>query len=73
MPTKFTLPTRTDRRTRITKPEDNAALDYPTSVVLPQVHPGRALARELDARGLSANVRAEQELGDRINQEVDAA
>jgi antitoxin HigA-1 len=124
MPTKSTLPTRTDRVTRTTKSEADEVFDYPTGVVLPPVHPGRTLARELDARGLSANALAlklrvpanrlteilrgqraispetalrlgryfgtgavfwmtlqgnydlalaEQELGERINQEVDAA
>jgi addiction module HigA family antidote len=108
----------------MTKSGDDEVYDYPTGVVLPAVHPGRTLARELDARRLSANALAlklrvpanrlteilrgqraisaetalrlgryfgtgagfwmtlqgncdlalaEQELGERINQEVDAA
>jgi addiction module HigA family antidote len=58
MPTRSTLPTRTDRGTRITKSEGEEVFDYPTGVVLRPVHPGRTLARELDARGLSANALA---------------
>jgi hypothetical protein len=58
MPTKSTLPRRTDRGTRITKSEDNEVFDYPTGVVLPPMHPGHTLARELEARGLSANALA---------------
>jgi antitoxin HigA-1 len=58
MPTKSTLPTRTDRGTWMTKSGDDEVYDYPTGVVLPPVHPGGTLARELDARGLSANALA---------------
>jgi hypothetical protein len=42
----------------ITKSEDNEVFDYPTGVVLPPVHPGRILARELEARELTANALA---------------
>src|SRR5271166_4791927 len=58
MPMKSTLPTRTDRGARIVKGDDNEVFNYPTGVVLSQVHPGHTLVRELDARGLSANALA---------------
>jgi antitoxin HigA-1 len=58
MHTKSTLPARTDRDTRMTKSGDDEVFDYTTGVVLPPVHPGHTLARELDARGLSANALA---------------
>ena len=58
MPTKSTLPTHTDKVTRIAKGDDNEVFDYPAGVTLSPVHPGRTLSRELDARGLSANALA---------------
>ena len=58
MPTKSILPTSTDRGTRMTKSGDDEVHDCPTGVVLPPVHPGRTLARELEALGLSANALA---------------
>jgi addiction module HigA family antidote len=58
MPMKSTLPTRTDKGTRIARDDDSQIFAYPTGVVLPPVHPGHTLARELDARGLSANALA---------------
>ena len=58
MPTKSTLLPRTDRRSRTAKADDNEIFVYPAGVVLPAVHPGRTLARELEVRGLSANALA---------------
>jgi antitoxin HigA-1 len=58
MPTKSTLLTRTDRNARAAMAGDNEIFVYPTGVVLPAVHPGRTLARELEVRGLSANALA---------------
>jgi antitoxin HigA-1 len=38
--------------------EDNTVFEYPDGVSLPPVHPGRTLASELEARGLTANALA---------------
>ncbi|MGC1413579.1 MAG: HigA family addiction module antitoxin [Acetobacteraceae bacterium] len=38
--------------------EDNTVFEYPDGVSLPPVHPGRTLASEIEARGLTANALA---------------
>jgi addiction module HigA family antidote len=38
--------------------EDNTVFEYHDGVSLPPVHPGRTLASELEARGLTANALA---------------
>ena len=59
MPTKSTLPTHTDRGTRITKGDDNEVFDYPTGRCASSGAPWPdPCAQELDARGLSANALA---------------
>jgi antitoxin HigA-1 len=58
MPMKATLPTRPDKGSRIARNDDSEVFAYPTGVVLPPVHPGHTLVRELDARGLSADALA---------------
>jgi addiction module HigA family antidote len=39
----------------MTKMDDNEIFEYPRGLILPPVHPGRTLARELETRGLTAN------------------
>jgi antitoxin HigA-1 len=38
--------------------DDDKIFEYPRGIALPPVHPGRSLASELEARGLSANALA---------------
>jgi antitoxin HigA-1 len=42
----------------MTKNGDSEVFEYPGGILLPPVHPGRTLARELEARGLTANALA---------------
>jgi len=39
----------------VNRPNDSEVFEYPGGVPLPPVHPGRSLACELQARGLTAN------------------
>lgn len=50
--------TRTEKPERTAKAPDLAIFQYPNGVLLPPVHPGRSLAGELEARGLTANALA---------------
>jgi antitoxin HigA-1 len=58
MPTKSTYRIHTKGVPNMAKMEDREIFEYPGGAVLPPVHPGRTLARELEARGLTANALA---------------
>ena len=48
MPTKSTLPTRTERGARGCSADDDKVFHYPNGVALPPVHPGQTLVQELE-------------------------
>jgi addiction module HigA family antidote len=55
MRTKFIYPIDIEDIRHMTKSGDCEVFEYPGGILLPPVHPGRTLARELEARGLTAN------------------